>query len=147
CAADFVASPQGLAERLMAYLSHPFRGADGTAGAHDQFDLVAEALERVRTRSGHDLNCFKPQMLVRRIQRRMSLQQCLDPRAYIDLLDRSPTEVDHLTRDFLINVTKFFRDREAFNGLEMHLRHQMLSAHAEQRSLRVWTAGCSTGEE
>ncbi|MBV9545366.1 MAG: PAS domain S-box protein, partial [Chloroflexi bacterium] len=105
-------------------------------------------LEQVRSRSGIDFSTYKESTIRRRLQRRMLDTNSATLEEYVRLLRRYPEEYDRLTNSFLIKVTDFFRDADLFN----HLREQVLPGLiAEARKygseLRLWSAGCATGEE
>ena len=112
-------------------------------------DRLAHILETVRKTTSHDFAMYKRGTLLRRIERRMAMAS-IDPDAIQDyqaLLDRSPEEQDLLAKDLLINVTSFFRDREVFDYLAAHVLPDMIRDHPPELPLRLWVAGCSSGEE
>jgi len=96
---------------------------------------------------GHDFSQYKKSTLCRRIERRMAHHGLNDARAYQLLLQEQPAELTALFRELLINVTSFFRDAPAFAMLKTKILPALLSAKAEGQPLRVWVAGCATGEE
>ncbi|MNM22580.1 Virulence sensor protein BvgS precursor [compost metagenome] len=121
-------------------------------------ELVREVAERVlhdillllRTRTGHDFKHYKRATVLRRIERRLQVTAQPDLPAYYQYLENTPEEAKQLLGDMLIGVTNFFRDREAFEALERHvLTSLMSSADGKSRldEVRIWSAGCSTGEE
>ena len=144
---DFVLPPQGIAMELAALAWHPYR-MHGQATAADQegpaFQLI---LRLLRTGSGVDFTQYKPATLRRRIERRMILQKARDPEAYLDLLQRTPTELRALADDLLINVTEFFRDPPVFEALRETAFPAMLKERQPGAPVRVWVPACSTGEE
>jgi two-component system, chemotaxis family, CheB/CheR fusion protein len=113
-------------------------------------NLDEEALRRIlahlRVRTGHDFSKYKRSTVVRRIARRMQVNRTDAPNDYYDIVRENPNEVQALLSDLLISVTAFFRDREAFESLEKLLPEVFASKGADQ-SIRVWVAGCATGEE
>lgn len=116
--------------------------ADGQAGVPLQ-----KILRHVRVRTGHDFTRYKRSTLVRRIDRRMKSQRIEDITGYLRFLQDSPEEAQALFQDFTINVTSFFRDVEAFDDLKEHLRGYIPEHRQDLDNVRVWVAGCSTGEE
>jgi two-component system, chemotaxis family, CheB/CheR fusion protein len=105
-------------------------------------------LEQVRTRSGIDFSTYKEPTIRRRLQRRMLDTNCTTLEEYVRYLRRHAEEYDRLASSFLIKVTDFFRDADLFN----HLREQVLpgliaEARTHGNELRLWSAGCATGEE
>lgn len=99
--------------------------------------------------AAQDLTLYKNGTLRRRIAQRMAMAGVAShaPGAYLDLLRRDPKELDRLVADLLIHVTDFFRDPEVFERLAMSAIPKLLDALPADRPLRIWSAGCSTGEE
>jgi two-component system CheB/CheR fusion protein len=113
--------------------------------------LLHDILIQLRTGTGHDFKHYKRATVLRRIERRMQVTAQPDLAAYYRYLQNNPEETKALLGDMLIGVTNFFRDREAFEALERDVLPQLVSAavsaHPEKEEIRVWSAGCSTGEE
>ena len=113
--------------------------------------LLHDVLIQLRTGTGHDFKHYKRATVLRRIERRMQVTAQPDLAAYYRYLQDNPEETKALLGDMLIGVTNFFRDREAFEALERDVVPQLVSAavsaHPEKEEIRVWSAGCSTGEE
>ena len=110
-------------------------------------DRLAEIVNVVRTKTSHDFTLYKPGTLMRRIERRMALAGVDDIGRYLDLLRENGGELDLLAKDLLINVTNFFRDAKAFELLAEEVIPDLVQRHPADRPLRIWVAGCSTGEE
>ena len=108
---------------------------------------VAQILARVRARTGRDFNRYKSSTVVRRIQRRMQINQVETLDAYDALLTQTPSEAASLAEDMLITVTNFFRDPEVFAILERDIVPALFEGKTADDELRVWIVGCSTGEE
>ncbi|SFU23985.1 two-component system, chemotaxis family, CheB/CheR fusion protein [Paraburkholderia aspalathi] len=107
---------------------------------------LQEILSTLRVRTGHDFRHYKRAAVLRRIERRLQVNALPDLPAYEQFLGKHADETRALLRDMLIGVTNFFRDREAFEALEREVMPRILAGkHDEQ--VRVWVAGCSTGEE
>jgi two-component system CheB/CheR fusion protein len=113
--------------------------------------LLHDVLIQLRTGTGHDFKHYKRATVLRRIERRMQVTAQPNLRAYYHYLQSNPEETKALLGDMLIGVTNFFRDREAFEALERDVVPQLVSAavsaQPEKEEIRVWSAGCSTGEE
>ena len=110
-------------------------------------DQLAEIVNLVRSKTSHDFGQYKPGTLSRRIERRMTLAGIDDSSRYLDMLRENPAELDLLAKDLLINVTSFFRDSKAFELLAQEVIPDLVRRHPADRPLRIWVAGCSTGEE
>src|SRR5438045_3648682 len=105
-------------------------------------------LEQVRVRSGIDFSSYKEPTIRRRLQRRMLDTNSRAVEDYVRYVRRHPEEYERLANSFLIKVTDFFRDADLFN----YLREQVLPGIIEEartrgNEIRLWSAGCATGEE
>ncbi len=107
-------------------------------------DDVYAMLER---EFGIDFKHYKPSTVTRRIERRLSLSKVEDVQQYLARLHNERGELDVLYRDLLIGVTRFFRNEAAFDLLETRVLPDLLNKCIPGRPLRVWVAGCATGEE
>jgi two-component system CheB/CheR fusion protein len=110
------------------------------------FDSIIDLL---RLQTVHDFTLYKPGTLQRRIERRMGLAGIPtgEVARYRDMLLASRAELDALARDLLIHVTSFFRDPRVFDFLAASVIPELVQKHSFDHPLRVWVAGCSTGEE
>ncbi|MDX5423069.1 MAG: PAS domain-containing protein [Hymenobacteraceae bacterium] len=104
-------------------------------------------LEMIHERTGIDFSNYKRPTIIRRISRRMALTNIVGLIDYLDYLHLHPEEVEALSRDFLIGVTKFFRDKGAYEVLATEVVPAIIEGKKTGQQLRVWVAGCSTGEE
>jgi two-component system, chemotaxis family, CheB/CheR fusion protein len=110
-------------------------------------EALSEIFELLRARSGRDFTHYKRDSVLRRIDRRMAVQQVERLEDYTRYLARVPEEIDALFRDLLIGVTRFFRDPEAFLALEREGIPRLVEGMPPGSTIRVWVPGCSTGEE
>lgn len=108
---------------------------------------IAAALSFLQHSYGIDFSHYKPSTVIRRIERRLQLTQASSLEAYVERVAGDPEELDLLFRDLLIGVTRFFRDEEAFARLEEQVIPELLDRLAPNDEIRVWVAGCATGEE
>ncbi|HEY0303688.1 MAG TPA: CheR family methyltransferase, partial [Longimicrobiales bacterium] len=106
-----------------------------------EFDALLDLIKRSR---GFDFTGYKPSTLSRRIQKRMSVLGIDSYTDYGDLLETEPSEFRHLFNTILINVTSFWRDEAAWAALRTHVVDKLAIS---REPIRVWTAGCATGEE
>ncbi|WAS87605.1 CheR family methyltransferase [Corallococcus sp. NCRR] len=102
-------------------------------------------LEKVRQVRNFDFRNYKRATLQRRIERRMQATRCRSRAAYLTLLERDPVEVSTLVSSMLIKLTCFFRDKEVWQALEQSVGE--LIRQRPDTELRIWSAGCATGEE
>lgn len=108
---------------------------------------LGKILMLLRSATGHDFSQYKKSTLARRVERRMAQNGIDDAEVYVRFLKEHPPEVHALFRELLINVTSFFRDPQAFAALKADVLPALLAGKPEGYVLRVWVAGCATGEE
>lgn len=116
-----------------------------TRDAKDE-SALHEVLAFLRAQTGHDFTHYKRATILRRIARRMQVNSLESIPQYLEFLRRHTAEARALLQDLLIGVTHFFRDRESFAALEAHIP-QLFAGKRSEEELRVWVAGCATGEE
>jgi two-component system CheB/CheR fusion protein len=112
-------------------------------------DALPGIIDLLRTKTPHDFTLYKQGTLRRRIERRMALAAI--PASglgrYLTMLRNDPAELDVLAKDLLINVTNFFRDPGVFKTLADKIIPDLVRQQTNGQPIRVWIAGCSTGEE
>jgi two-component system CheB/CheR fusion protein len=113
----------------------------------DDGQRLALILTRLRKATGHDFTQYKKSTLGRRIERRMLQHGLTDVPSYERYLNEHPDELQSLFRELLIHVTNFFRDPEVFDYLKREVLPALIAKVADGDNLRVWVAGCATGEE
>ena len=147
---DYELTPAEMTVKIMEYARRAINGADRQTEdmppAGDE-NALKKIFMLLRSHSGHDFSQYKPNTVYRRIERRMAMQQIENSEGYIKYLQQTPAEIEALFRDMLIGVTSFFRDPEAFEALEKQIIPELFSQKNPNETIRVWTAGCSTGEE
>jgi len=112
----------------------------------DDAETLRQILALLRARTNHDFSQYKHPTLLRRIARRMQVNAVSTLSSYLTILRAKPEEAQALLRDLLISVTNFFRDQDAWLALESIIP-QMFAAKRLDDQVRVWVAGCATGEE
>ncbi len=117
--------------------------------AQPEAECISDIIELLRKKTNHDFRQYKTGTLKRRIERRMALVAIKpkDTKAYLTVLRDRPAEIDLLAKDLLINVTSFFRDPKVFDLLASKTISDLIRDHPTDEPLRIWIAGCSTGEE
>src|SRR5688572_6013030 len=104
-------------------------------------------LEKLSTTYSFDFREYKEPSLARRIRARMAQVHVDTFEGYARYLDQRPDEHVALFNTILINVTGFLRDPEAWRVLATDVIPRVVQASGDSRSIRVWSAGCSSGEE
>lgn len=145
--ADFVLSAEDLPDQLLKFVKHPMapqsvehEPLSGEKGA------LAKIFALLRNKTKIDFTFYKPPTITRRIERRISITQANSLEDYVDYLTQHPQEVTTLYRELLIGVTHFYRDEEVFDALRNEHLLQYIQ-NMNHSDMRVWVAGCSTGEE
>jgi two-component system CheB/CheR fusion protein len=123
-------------------------GSD-TIPAEDQDEqFLTRFLNQIRDQTGIDFSNYKRPTIMRRLRRRMAAVRAANIRDYARYTVKVPQEYERLANAFLIKVTEFFRDPDLFDALRSEVLPRLLEHAAENdRELRVWSAGCATGEE
>ncbi|TDH25499.1 chemotaxis protein [Segetibacter sp. 3557_3] len=144
--ADLILSPDMIPEELSEFLKEsPLVKSFNQANQKDEA-VVNSILELVLTITSHDFRNYKRPTIYRRLVKRMALKNLSQINDYFRLLKEDSSEIKQLSKEFLIGVTKFFRDMEAFREIEKHAIDHAWK-RASNGTLKVWVAACSTGEE
>jgi two-component system CheB/CheR fusion protein len=142
---DWILPPENMGAEIALIVQNRGRIPMATQAANAPATLKT-LLAKVRGRTKVDFSQYKEPTLWRRIERRMAANHVGTLQDYLALADEKPVELDKLCKDILISVTSFFRDTEAFAGLEKVVARMLASKQAGE-DIRIWVAGCATGEE
>lgn len=146
---DYELPPAEMPAQIIAYAAHAFGKPRRTVTEHPP--KAENAHKKIfillRSHTGHDFSQYKPNTVHRRIERRMAIHQIKTIDEYVGYLRQTPAEVETLFRDMLIGVTNFFRDPEAFRAVKEQIIPGLFTGKSPNSEIRVWSAGCSTGEE
>jgi two-component system CheB/CheR fusion protein len=142
---DLVLTPRGIAQELARLAGHPYvkeqAAPQATKSGKDKI------LSLLLAATGVDFVQYRQTTLLRRIQRRMVLNQTEDLDAYVELLQKKPDELEALYQDVLIHVTSFFREPEIFESLRERVFPELMKGRNRNDPIRIWLPGSSTGEE
>ena len=119
----------------------------GAAPSAGQEALLHQIFGRLRARTGHDFSGHKRSTVLRRLDRRLRFNGVQTLPDYIRLLQESEDETRALFQDLLISVSSFFRDEPVFAELEGAVVPKLFEGKGPGEAVRVWVAGCATGEE
>jgi two-component system, chemotaxis family, CheB/CheR fusion protein len=146
---DCVLPPEQMPAALLNYVEHPYLNNVGEVASlsAESTDLLNQVLTLLQSRTKYDFRCYRKAMVLRRIQRRMSLVHIDSLNVYLEMLQQRPEEITALYKDLLISVTAFFRDAEAYSVLEQELIPALIARHTTESPIRIWVPGCATGEE
>jgi two-component system CheB/CheR fusion protein len=137
-------------EALPAYETTCPPGAEDEGRALDETGAASdwrEILTLLRVRTGQDFSNYKPATIRRRVERRMGVRGVSTLAGYAQLMREQTDEPLFLMRELLISVTNFFRNPDAFAALESRVIPALFQRHGGAEQVRVWSAGCATGEE
>ena len=144
---DFIQAPEEMPRLLLSFVKHPYSvKSEGSAVMVTDEDALTRIFSLLRESSKLDFTYYKPSTVIRRIERRMTVNQIRELRDYARFLERYPAEVNTLYRELLIGVTSFFRDREAWEYLSDEILPSLIEQNGN-RALRFWVVACSSGEE
>jgi two-component system CheB/CheR fusion protein len=143
---DVVQPASQMAEPLRAYALSLTKPAQFLP-ERDASQTLRKIFILLRDRTGNDFSFYKENTIRRRIDRRMNVHQIENLRQYLQFVLANPHELDALFQELLIGVTSFFRDPQAFEVLEQKVLPALVEGKPEGATLRLWVAGCSTGEE
>jgi two-component system, chemotaxis family, CheB/CheR fusion protein len=148
--ADLVLGIEDIPSQLASYISHPLiRGNEKEFRLHlaSNEDVLQNIFILLKRRSEIDFSEYKQSTVARRIERRLGLNNITSLSDYYDYLQTNPREISILAKELLIGVTRFFRDQDVFTFLTKNTIPSLVRARRNDEPLRVWIAGCSTGEE
>jgi two-component system, chemotaxis family, CheB/CheR fusion protein len=144
---DFVLSPDKIASEINRIARHPYAVPERADGQVDDKENLSQVLQLLRHATGVDFSGYKFNTLYRRVMRRMVFQRISELAVYVRYLRQTPAEVDALYQDILISVTSFFRDKDSFEALKSQVFPRLLKGRSHNEPVRIWTLGCSTGQE
>lgn len=146
--ADCVLPPDAMPDKILQYVQHPVRAEIRKACINVQSgDGLSAIFSLLRRHFGVDFSLYKPSTLGRRLERRMTLQNAESLADYLGMLEADPDELDHLYRDLLVEVTQFFRDKNAFDIIKNDVIPKLFEQASPDDGIRIWVPGCATGEE
>ena len=145
--ADFILSPDEIVDEILNFTNYPtFIKPQEREGFTDD-ETFAQIYAILKKVSGIDFTNYKRTTVLRRIERRMVVTHSPNLLDYVKLLSGDIEEANILVKEILIGVTNFFRDAPFFEKLKYNVIYNIVERAGEKEPIRVWSAGCSTGEE
>jgi chemotaxis methyl-accepting protein methylase/signal transduction histidine kinase/chemotaxis response regulator CheB len=148
---DLILAPEEMPAALLQYIKHPDAAPSDGDRLNQAPPLPEQGLDAIfrmlRDANGIDFSHYKSSTVSRRIERRLLLNRSFEIDDYANRLREDPVELNALYLDLLIGVTRFFRDADAFEQLGRQILPGLLADLPRDEDLRVWVAGCATGEE
>lgn len=145
--ADFILSPEEIGKTFDKLPINNLSPASKEYTSQSSNFLIEAILTAIYKHSGIDFRGYKRNTLLRRIEKRMGINNIDELHDYHTYILSNEAEKKELKQNFLINVTRFFRDDEAFHLMETKIIPAICKSKHKNEPLRVWCAGCSTGEE
>jgi two-component system CheB/CheR fusion protein len=142
---DYILPPAEMPNQLIAYVTQVFGKRPKTAPRAE--DSMIKIFNLLRIQTGHDFSHYKQNTIIRRMERRMAINNIKSVDEYVHYLELKPAEVEALFRDLLIGVTSFFRNPAAFEALQKKVIPYLFTDKHPDSTIRIWVPGCSTGEE
>lgn len=142
---DYILVPAKMPDALVNYVKHPLIQKDKKSESilTRDIDTLTKIIMILRDFSGIDFSSYRENTILRRLERRVSINRFGTLDEYVLFLSESDKEKDILYRELLIGVTRFVRDIEAFDALKAKVFPEL----KKRKLIRIWSAGCSTGEE
>ncbi|MCF2489158.1 CheR family methyltransferase [Dyadobacter sp. CY347] len=141
---DFIAEPEAMPAIIEDYVN---REIELLAASISDGKNVASLIGLISQQLPLDFSDYKQSTILRRIKRRAAYNNFEQLESYLEFAKGSPDEIEALAKDFLISVTAFFRDTEAFDALEKRVLPSILESLSRGQEIRIWVTGCATGEE
>lgn len=142
---DLVQNPESIA-REMAHIASSMVAASSRLQLSDS-DLMSQVFSILKNVTNVNYAYYKQTTILRRIERRLVITHNRNLQEYITYLNNNPDEARLLAKEVLIGVTSFFRDAEYFDVLKETVIRKLVRTGNQSDQIRVWVAGCSTGEE
>ena len=144
---DFVLSPQAIAQKIVQFTSKRLLLNQSDNESANNEGIFLAILTEVQKTNGINFKKYKYNTLLRRIEKRMSLHNIETLSEYYSYVMLNEKERLDLNQEFLIGVTSFFRDKEAFSVLQHTVIPEICKDKAKHDTVRIWIPGCSSGEE
>jgi two-component system CheB/CheR fusion protein len=144
---DFVLSPAQMPAEIVNYTREDTSRSKANKIPQTEQELVQEITHLVKLYTGNDFQAYKPATIMRRIEKRMTRLQLSSLEEYLSYLTEHPEESNALYKNFLIGVTRFFRDKEAYRVISTKVLPELVKTKQPGELLKIWVNACSTGEE
>jgi len=143
--ADYILPPTAMCTEIIQHISPPPAVLYGSDKKDEQF--LKTVFDLIRQESGVEFHYYKTPTIIRRITKRMMQGSFTSPDTYATFLKEHKDEVRQLGHDFLIGVTHFFRDAEAFDIIRNQVVKAIIDNKEDEETIKIWVTACSTGEE
>lgn len=141
---DFVLDPEAMPAAIEEYVK---RELDLVAAGMTDEQNMNEIIGLINEQLPLDFSDYKQTTILRRIKRRAANQSFVTLESYLEFVRENPAEIQTLAKEFLISVTAFFRDSDAFHTIENQVLPAIIGSLDPGQEIRIWVTGCATGEE
>ncbi|QEH39585.1 chemotaxis protein CheB [Chitinophaga sp. XS-30] len=145
--ADYIVAPATMPRIIAQYVNKSLNNNNLPAHSPDEETTAAAIVELIRERLPLDFSDYKPTTILRRIKRRMTYHNFREAGEYHHFLLQHPEEVETLAKSFMISVSSFFRNTEAFDIIANDVLPEIVKQKSDHDEIKVWVVGCATGEE
>jgi two-component system CheB/CheR fusion protein len=144
---DLILPPEIIADELIEYLREsPLTKTFNTLNRQEEA-ILADVMDLIFQVTSHDFSHYKRPTINRRLSKRMAERGYNSLVDYYNFLKKNPEEVKALSKEFLINVTKFFRDDDAYAVIQKEVIPKLIEDPKRTEPIKIWVVGCSSGEE
>lgn len=144
---DYVLPPSKMPLEVINYVNENIHLALSPKDIKEDTESLDLIISTVKEYTGMDFFHYKKATILRRIERRMSVANIDLLSDYLNYINNNAEEITKLYKEFFIGVTNFFRDSQAFEIIEKEVIPSIFERKSPGSSIRIWTAGCSTGQE
>ncbi|AKL96538.1 MCP methyltransferase/methylesterase, CheR/CheB with PAS/PAC sensor [Clostridium aceticum] len=147
---DFILSPSSMPEKLLKYINQSWLMnviEDEEQKSDEATDILSQIYNLIKNLYATDFSLYKQSTVLRCLNRRIRICQIQTLEEYLSYLKETPEEIECLYNSLLIGVTRFFRDSNAFDVMKNKVIPEIIDRKTDNAVVRVWVAGCSTGEE
>lgn len=141
---DFILEPEAMPRAIEDYIKYE---GNLLTDSQEEEKYLRAIIQLINERSPLDFTDYKETTILRRTKRRAAQGNFKSLKGYLTYLKEAPEEIDSLVREYLISVTAFFRDKEAFKIIKDKVLPDILNRLEPTEELKMWVAGCATGEE
>lgn len=140
---DYILTAEDMPNQIVRYVAETAFAENKNIDDH----ILDEIFQEIRKQAGFDFNLYKTPTITRRIFHRMMKKNFAKIEDYVKFLKGNTEECKELGKEFLINVTRFFRDKEAFEVIANEVFPTIIQGKSKGDTIKIWVSACSTGEE
>ncbi len=144
---DYILEPELMPGVIEYYVKNDGALLPHASESNEEKKIIVAIIDLIKDRLPLDFSDYKQTTILRRIKRRAANKNFLKLENYLAFLKSNKDEVEALAKDFLISVTSFFRNNEAFGFIQEQVIPEIIKQHKTGEDIKFWVPGCATGEE